>query len=87
MSADLRHEIIRAMHQARQAVSDGVKEAVITAIYLDTKTYHALLGSDLSNSDAKALEKGEWAGAPLYTVTRVGGGFTGKHIKATARLI
>lgn len=86
----LRERIEAELQRARLACYAGKRgvDAVITAVYLDTTSYHELCAlHDLTDWDRRALDRGEWAGAPLFVVVRAGSRRTERHIKAIGRLI
>lgn len=91
----VRFKIVKACAKALEAAKGkGEREAVLTAVYVDDRTYIKLLrelrgnanGVTMIASDAEALEKGEWMGAPMYIVRRPCASYA-EHIAATAELL
>lgn len=93
----VRFKIVKACSKALEAakVNDrSNREPILTAVYVDDRTYIKLLrelrgnanGVTMMPTDAEALEKGEWMGAPMYIVRRPCASYA-EHIVATAEVL
>lgn len=91
----VRFKLVQACAKAIEAARAGTeREAVLTAVYVDDRSYIKLLrelrgnanGLTMIASDAEALENGEWMGAPMYITHRPCTGYA-EHVMATAELL
>jgi hypothetical protein len=93
----VRFKIVKACSKALEAakVNDrSNREPILTGVYVDDRTYIKLLrelrgnanGVTMMPTDAEALEKGEWMGAPMYIVRRPCASYA-EHIVATAEVL